>query len=58
MTVFDDLRVLKTKCTPYSCIRLSKQQYNFLVNDKRTFKERLKDTIKLLRLIIKCQKNT
>jgi len=60
MSVFEDLNYLKEKhkeLSPFDgVVKISKEQYNHLINDKRTFKERYKDTIKLLKRMIKCLK--
>ena len=60
MNVFEDLNYLKEKhkeLFPFDgVVKISKEQYNYLVNDKRTFKERYKDTIKLLKRMVKCLK--
>jgi len=58
MTVFDDLKAIKkyNSLFPYGKATISKEQYNALMNDKRTFKERFKDTIKILKKLEKILK--
>lgn len=59
MSVFDDLKAMKKydNLFPYGKAKITKKQYNALVNDKRTFKERFEDTIKFLKLLKKLYKN-
>jgi len=61
MSVFEDLKAIKeTYKDSYfpldGKLKITKEQYNAFINDKRTFKERYKDTIKFLKRYIKCLK--
>jgi len=52
MSVFDDLKCMKEKykdkSPSFGLAPLTKEQYEFLMNDKRTVEERLKDILEIL----------